>query len=47
MNLLRELAPKYAKDHKILEDAAALKAMCEVICGSGPSITGTTVSINV
>lgn len=42
--LLKEVAPKYAKDHKVDGVDAAVNKMKEQIVSHDPSLAGTTVS---
>lgn len=41
--LLKEVAVKYGKDHKIFNADEAYMAMSRAIIACGPSLTGTTV----
>ena len=43
--MLKELAPKYGKDHKMSDNDAAYNAMIAAVCAGGPSTKGTTVSL--
>jgi len=44
--LLHEVSPKFAKDHKLRDNEDAFNMMLQVIASGGPSLAGTTVSVD-
>ena len=46
-DLLKEMAPKYQKDHKLANADAALDQMLNEIATKGPAMHGTTVSLTL